>query len=387
MNDIQLNPEYKKLINDIDHLDLIDPFHEDYYAEMQAINFQLSFLKAKPERLLLSPSTTSQILSLSLSTSHDEMIALMDSLTQMYVENAQSADDLETVIYSSIHNYDFKAMNIMLKAQVDFLDLYFEIGKLSTRHDIKKYLTEKTGIAHYISEYKKGFIIRLHDMNSLYELRRRIQYLDHFKGSKESFRIMEVELAIDFYRFKHKALVTALFKSISLPSTAENLRVFKNQLGVFTPIPLTPIAMMKKLESGYNIGINHKKADEYWHLYVKTTDQNKQPLPECKWRIRAEKNIKLNVLNKMDNRLINLKVLLFNGFKGLSFTQLMSNVPQFVKDEYKESIQPFGMEKKTYYDKSRHKRTLQEYIEKNADLNRLVSTAIHNLLRNFAISD
>ena len=266
------------------------------------------------------------------------------------------------------------------------LDLYFEIEKSSTRHDIKKYLTEKTGITHYISEHKKGFIIRLHDMNSLYELRRRIEYLNHFECNKESFRIMEIELAIDFYRFKHRALVTALFKSICLPSTAENFRVFKNQLGVFTPIPLTAQAMMKKLESGYNIGINHKKADEYWHLYVKTTDQNKHPLPEHKWRIRAEKNIKQNVLNKMDNRLTNLKGLLFDGFKGLSFTQLVNNAPQSVKDTYKESIQPFGMEQKIYYDKSRHKRTLQEYIEKHADLNRLISNAVHNLLRNFAIS-
>lgn len=386
MNDIQLSPEYEKLMNDIGDLDLMEPFHDDYYAEMQAINFQLSFLKAKSERPLLLPSTASQILSLSISTPHDEMIALMDSLTQMYAKNAQAADDWETINYSNINNYDFKAMRIKVKAQVDFLDLYFEIEKSSTRHDIKKYLTEKTGIAHYISEYRKGFIIRLHDMNSLHELRRRIQYLDHFKCNKDSFQIMELELAIDFYRFKHKALVTALFKSICLPSTAENFRVFKNQLGVFTPIPLTPLAMMKKLESGYNIGINHKKADEYWHLYVKTTDQNKQPLPECKWRIRAEKNIKLNVLNKMDNRLNNLKALLFNGFKGLSFTQLVNDAPLCMKDTYEKSIQPFGMEQKIYYDKSRHKRTLQEYIEKHADLNRLISSAVHNLLRNFAIS-
>jgi hypothetical protein len=386
MNDLQLSREYQQLLNRLDHLDLIDPFHDAYYAEIQAINFQLSFLKAKSERPLLLPSTASQILSLSISTPHDEMIALMDSLNQIYAKNAQSADNWETVIYSNINNYDFKAMSIMIKAQIDFLDLYFEIETSSTRHDIKKYLTEKTGIAHYISEHRKGFIIRLHDMNSLHKLRRRIQYLDHFKCNKDSFRIIELELAIDFYRFKHKALVTALFKSICLPSTAENFRVFKNQLGVFTPIPLTPLAMIKKLESGYNIGINHKKADEYWHLYVKTTDQNKQPLPECEWRIRAEKNIKLNVLNKMDNRLTNLKALLFNGFKGLSFTQLVNNAPQSVKDTYKESVQPFGMEQKIYYDKSRHKRTLQEYIEKHADLNRLISNAVHNLLRNFAIS-
>lgn len=386
MNDIQLSPEYIKLMNDIDHLNLIDPFHDDYYAEMQAINLQFSFLKAQSERPLLLASVKPQVLSLSISTPHNEMIALMDSLTQMYAKNAQSTDEWEAVIYSNINNYDFKARHIKIKAQVDFLDLYFEIEKSSTRHDIKKYLTEKTGIAHYISEHKKGFIIRLHDMNSLYELLCRIQHLNYFKCNKESFRIMEIELAIDFYRFKHRAFVTALFKSLRLPHTAENFRIFKNQLGVFTPVPATPISMMSKLDNGYNIGINHKNADEYWHLYVKTTDQNKQPLPEYKWRIRTEKNIKLNVLNQMDNRLTNLKGVLFDGFKGISFTRLVNNAPPSVKETYKVKIQPFGMEQEIHYDKSRHKRNLKEYIERNADLNRLISNAVHNLLRNFAIS-
>jgi uncharacterized protein (UPF0371 family) len=129
MNDIQLSPEYQQLMNRLDHLDLIDPFHDDYYAEMQAINFQRAFIKAQSERQLLLPSTTSQVLSLSIYTPHDEMIDLMDSLTQIYAKNAQSADDFETIIYSNINNYDFKGMNIMVKAQVDFLDLYFEIEK------------------------------------------------------------------------------------------------------------------------------------------------------------------------------------------------------------------------------------------------------------------
>lgn len=143
--------------------------------------------------------------------------------------------------------------------------------------------------------------------------------------------------------------------------------------------------MMKRLECGYNIGINHKAADEYWHLYVKTTDQNKQLLPESKWRIRAEKNIKRNVLNKMDNRLMNLNRILLNGFKGLSFTQLETHAPQEMKNSYKETVKPFGLEHEIFYDKSRHKRKLPEHIEKNTVLNQIVSNTMHNLLRNFTI--
>lgn len=386
MNDIQLSPEYKKLINDIDHLDLIDPFHEDYYAEMQAINFQLSFLKAKSERPLLLPSTIPQVLSLSISTPHDEMIEVMDSLSRIYAKNAQSADDFETIIYSDINNYDFKAMGIKVKAQVDFLDLYFEIVKDSTRHDIKKFLTEKTGIAHYIYEFKNGFIIRLHDMNSIDQLRRRIQHLHHFLCKEDSFQIMEVELAIDFYGFKHKALITALLKSIRLPSKTTNFRVFKSQLGVFNPLPKMPLTLIKKIENGYNIGINHRDADEYWHLYVKTTDHNKQPLHELEWRIRAEKNIKRNILSSMDNRLVNLKNILLESFKGLKFTQLEATAPKALQEEYKNSVQPFGLEQEIYYDKHRHQRTLPEHIKSNTHLNQIVSSAVHNLIRNFSIN-
>jgi len=304
-------------------------------------------------------------------------------LCARYAENAKQADQLETVIFSDIHSYDFKAMNIQIKAQVDFIDLYFEIGKTSTRHDIKKFLTEKTGITHYISEYQTGFIIRLHDMNSINVLRRRISYLRHFECKIDSLKIMEIELAIDFYHFKHRALTTALLKSIRLPSTVENLRVYKSQLGVFTPIPTTPHAMIRKLDNGYNIGINHRDAEEYWHLYVKTTDYNKQPLPKNEWRIRAEKNIKSNVLNQMDNRVTNIKRVLLDGFKGLSFTQLKADSSKQLTHEYKNTVRAFGTEVQTYYDKYRHKKNLPESMKKHGELNQLISTAVNNLARNF----
>lgn len=385
-NDIPLSKEYQNLLNRNDASGLMYSFHDNHYAEMQAINFDLAYLKAKSESQPSLPCTEPKTLALSNYMSHDDMVCLLDLLADRYANHAKSADDLETVIYSNINNYDFKAMNILIKAQVDFLDLYFEIERSSTRHNIKKYLTEKTGIAHYISEFKNGFIIRLHDTNSLHEVQRRIQYLKHFKCKEETLRIVELELAVDFYRFKHRALITALLKSIRLPSTAENFRVFKDQLGVFTPIPSAPISLMRKLKNGYNIGINRKDADEYWHLYVKTTDNNKQPLPKAEWRVRAEKNIKHNFLNKMDNRLVNLKRILLDGFKGLNFTQLSTNAPQELKQSYKDLVKPFGMEQENYYDKSRHKRALAECIEKNTALNQLVSNAVHNLLRNFTVN-
>ncbi len=386
MNNVSLGPEFQNLITRLDHLDAIDPFQESHYAEMQSIAFELECLKARTKSSASLQSTCDSTLKLYTHTSNKYMALILESLSHRYVANAKQADDLETLIYSNINSYDFKAMGIKIKAQVDFLDLYFEIDKDSTRHDIKKFLTEKTGITHYISEFKNGFIIRLHDMNSIDQLRRRIQHLNHFKCKGDSFRIMEIELAIDFYRFKHKALVTALLKSIRLPSTATNFRIFKSQLGVFNPIPTMPLTLMKKVQNGYNIGINHKDADEYWHLYVKTTDHNKQPLHESEWRIRAEKNIKRNILSSMDNRLDNLRKILLDGFKGHKFTQLETTAPQPLKNLYRDSVQPFGLEQEVHYSRHRHKRALPEFIKSNTDLNQIVSSAVHNLIRNFSIN-
>ena len=385
MNKHSISQKCHNLIERLNRLDFVDPFSAEYYKEMKAIEFEMSLL----DKLDHAPVTTIEMpnfLEVNADISEQNLISVLHSLTERYSANAKSADELETLIYSNINNYDFKAMKIKVKAQIDFLDLYFEIGKASTRHDIKKYLTEKTGITHYISEHRNGFIIRLHDMNSLLLLQRRIQHLRHFDCNANSLQVMEMELAIDFYQFKHRALATALFKSIRLPSSTNNFRVFKSKSGEFTAIPNNPLAMISKLNQDYNIGINHKNADEYWHLYVKTTDHNKQPLPQVDWRIRAEKNIKFNVLTQMDNRLSNVRQVLSEGFKGLSFTQLNETAPLDMKAKYKDSVKAFGQEQEIYYDKSRHKRTLSEHIEKNTALNQLISNAVQNLLRNFTIS-
>ena len=385
MNKHSISQKCHNLIERLNRLDFVDPFSAEYYKEMKAIEFEMSLL----DKLDHAPVTTIEMpnfVEVNADISEQNLISVLHSLRERYSANAKSADELETLIYSNINNYDFKAMKIKVKAQIDFLDLYFEIGKASTRHDIKKYLTEKTGITHYISEHRNGFIIRLHDMNSLLLLQRRIQHLRHFDCNANSLQVMEMELAIDFYQFKHRALATALFKSIRLPSSTNNFRVFKSKSGEFTAIPNNPLAMISKLNQDYNIGINHKNADEYWHLYVKTTDHNKQPLPQVDWRIRAEKNIKFNVLTQMDNRLSNVRQVLSEGFKGLSFTQLNETAPLDMKAKYKDSVNAFGLEQEIYYDKSRHKRTLPEHIKKNTALNKLISNAVQNLLRNFTIS-
>ena len=374
-----LSVEHQKLIDRLDQLDFVDPFSKHYYEEMKAIESEILRLKT---RTVCKP-VEKRNLSLNIHTPNDELDLIIESMKLLYANNAKNADQMETKIFSNIHSYDFKAMNIKIKACLDFVDIYFQVEKPCTRHDIKKYLTEKTKIRHFIKESGDGYIIRLHDMNSIHSINKRLMYLNHFGLEKNSLAITEMEVAVDFYGYKHLALITALLKSLKLPNNTENLRIFKTQTGVFTPIPSDPIILHSKIADGYNIGINHKLADEYWHLYRKQTDHNGQSLPETEWRVRAEKNVKVNVLSKMDNRLVNFKRVLLDCFKGIRFTQLKQGAIQKTKQMYDDRVEAYGTENEAYFDANRNLRKLPCHIELNTDLNKLVMNAICNLVKNF----
>lgn len=378
-NSNPLTLECQQLIERLDQLDFVDPFSLYYFNETKDIESEILRLKTISTR----NTVTKKDLSFGIHTSNDELDLIIESMKLRYADNAKYADQMETKIFSNIHSYDLKAMNIKIKACLDFLDIYFQVEKLCTRHDIKKYLTEKTKIRHFIKESGSGFIIRLHDMNSIYSINQRIAHLYYFGLVKASLTITEMEVALDFYGYKHIALITALFKSLKLPNNTKNLRIFKTQTGVFTPIPFNPIVLHSKIENGYNIGINHKLADEYWHLYRKQTDHNGQPLPEAEWRIRAEKNVKVKVLAKLDNRLLNLKRVLLDCFKGIRFTQLKKDAVKQTKQLYDDKVEAYGAEKEAYFDTNRNLRKLPRYIEMNTDLNKLAVNAICNLAKNF----
>ena len=371
--------ECQNLIERLERLDFVDPFSQYYFNEIKAIESEIFRLKTRST----CNTVIKKNLSVGIHTTNDELNLIIKEMKLRYSNNAKNADEMETKIFSNIHSYDFKAMNIKIKACVDFVDIYFQIEQPCTRHSIKKYLTEKTKIRHYIKECGKGYIIRLHDMNSIHQINKRMDFLNHFGLVKENLRITEVEVALDFYGYKHIALITALLKSMKLPNNAENLRIFKTQTGVFTPIPSDPVVLHNKIENGYNIGINHKLADEYWHLYRKQTDHNGQSLPKAEWRIRAEKNVKVKILSKLDNRLVNIKRILLNCFKGIRFTQLKKDAVKQTKQLYDDKVEAYGAEKVAYLDASRNLRKLHPQIKMNTELNKLVVNAVCNLGKKF----
>ena len=168
-----LTLECQKLIQRLDQLDFIDPFSQYYFNEIKAIESEILRLKTKSARKMI----TNKKLSVDISTSNAELGLIMEDIGFSCANNAQHADQMETKIFSNIHSYDFKPMNIKIKACIDFLDIYFQVEKSCTRHDIKKYLTEKTKIRHFIKESGSGYMIRLHDMHSINSINKRIGHL------------------------------------------------------------------------------------------------------------------------------------------------------------------------------------------------------------------
>lgn len=309
-------------------------------------------------------------------------------MSHRYADNAKSADDFEAEIYSDIHSYELLAMGINIKTVIDFLDLKFEVTKPTTRSLIKKYLTEKTGTRYYISNDERDivqdgniFTMRVHDIRTKKDLQRIIKCLEHYGVSFDQIKVDRIEVAIDFYGAKSKALLIALFKSLAYVEGSGNERIYKNNVGKFIPIPNQPIRLLAQLEDGYCIGVNPNSSVIYYRLYYKMTDK-KQNLPEQEHRLRAEVNCAVSVLGT-DDHLSNLPEIIQSAFGQMKLTKLNRDATEEDKKLYRDSVAMFGLRREQYYSKSRHKRGLSEVLTKNGELNKTISKKVSNLKRNF----
>ena len=261
------------------------------------------------------------------------------------VEEAENQDTIEK---GNIHNYEFdrkklkpkiislkngtpiqvKQSLIKITSQIDFMNVSFNTTKATQRSYIKKFLTEKMGKKHFITEEPSHnatvntdsvasctFNIRIHDVNNKKCIHKIVHALKKNYGAY-NFRITCIELAHDFYNAPPEFL-TALFKSIQFDADVHSIRVFRLK-GENQSIPYEPTRLKKLLLQGFNIGVNdYRKDDVYYHFYFKKTDYNKRPLPHQEWRLRAEVR-----LSNLDHALEDLSNVVKNGFKKLTFTQL-----------------------------------------------------------------
>lgn len=336
------------------------------------------------------------------------------------IANAEAAEIIEAEIYSDINTYEFAKhlefksellrqskftihyTPIQIKAVIDWLDLKFEVDpkvcafvhRPDARSHIKNFMTRQTGIRHFVQNddcdiTKDGtaFTIRLHDIGSLKDLRQTTDLLAKQYGAEyRKMTIVGIELALDFYNVPSNGLLGALHKSIRYSGASDNFRIYKDvvyrdEKGK-PSLPLAPFVLLQHLNDDWCMGVNRKGSPLCYRLYPKTTDHNKQPLRLAEYRLRAEVTLMGEALYGIDDHIENLSSIIKHGFKHLAFTKLSKNATAKDKEDYRQSIKPFGMQQNVI-SKNRNKRKLPDAVATHGELNALVKKAVDNLVRKF----
>lgn len=337
----------------------------------------------------------------------------LNNLLDRYQSNLHNAvadaENQEVIERSNIHNYEFDRKKlkpkiltfvngsiivveqrlIKITSQIDFINFSFKTTTATQRSYIKKFLTEKIGKKHFITEEQKtdfkttsenlssnAFNIRIHDLSNKKALQKIIDLLKTNYGAYD-FRITCIELAHDFYNAPSE-LLTALFKSIQLDADVHNIRVFRLK-GENQSIPFDPPRLKDLLLRGFNIGVNDYRTDDlYYHFYFKKTDHNKQSLPQEEWRLRAE--VRLSNINHSVNDLQNVIKI---GFKKLNFTQLEKSTTAEQQHLYSLYVRPYGQKQSLPILRNGHYRYFKNFICVHKDLNERLRESVKNLSSKF----
>lgn len=355
--------------------------------------------------------------------------SLEESLSKELDDLLKSYDDEKAFDLTNLSNYDratMKKMKITVKACLDFIDIKFTTTSLQDRSNIKKYLTEKTGVKHFIkvihenddvlenqdrndsSKNKTGktFVIRLHDIERMDQLMSRLSFLKHYNSSLD-IEVVRIERAIDFKNTPQEMRI-ALFKAVKL-SKADNCRSYN-------PNKITFPRGKGKLKIGgvehlyddcsasflscNTIYINDRNETYCLRIYFKTTDSNGKPLKPEDYRVRLEQTYAGNDLLKLNNN----KTVMINDLenvinemskaKALSFTRLRNDAFPYFICAYEKFIQPYGLEKTHTISKSgkkvKHRRNnrsagLCRYLEAHTEFNQIVKDAQKELVKKFKI--
>lgn len=290
--------------------------------------------------------------------------------------------------------FKFKAPSVT--AVIDWLALEFRVNASAFvfKHpdkpfqDIRKLMRDHAVdpnmyVLHSKSDRSK-FTIHLHDIARVEQLDRVIELLRiNYGASPHEMRITTLELSLDFWHVKTKAMLLALAKSLRAVASVEDkdFRVYLNA-NHFAVMPKDPRKAISYIDQGYTIGIGHMRNDDvYIRAYYKRTDRNAD-LPEHERRLRIEVNLTGKTLEAMGNHTGNLKALIEQGFKYLNFTRLNNDVTDKEQARYADQVELFGR-RSSMISRSRNRRPLCNFIRTNRELNDVVRKSVYNLSRYF----
>lgn len=290
--------------------------------------------------------------------------------------------------------FEFKPPSVT--AVIDWLALEFRVNTsvFAFKHpdkpfqDIRKlmkdHVVDPNIYVLHSKEDRNKFTIHLHDVARVEQLDKVIELLRiHYGASPHEMRITTLELSLDFWNVKTKAMLLALAKSVRLVASVEDkdFRVYLDS-NHFAVMPKDPRKAMSYIGQGYTIGIGHMQNDDvYIRAYYKQTDRNVD-LPEHDRRLRIEVNLKGKTLEAMGNHTGNLKALIEQGFKYLTFTRLNTDVTDKEQTYYADQVELFGRST-SVISRSRNRRPLRNFIRTNRELNDVVRKSVYNLSRYF----
>jgi hypothetical protein len=402
----------------------------DYYDNSNALEDQLT--KELDDLLLsceddtLSTASINPTASIINTTTPLEVVhAIMEALQRSCKHSVKQLEATEQNKLCDLSQYNrttMKNAGITVKACLDFIDIKFTTTKPHNRSSIKKYLTEKTEIRHYIKvvdesdvileDKKKNdstdctgttFVIRLHDMENLKTLMKRLSFLKHYNANLNiaDLEMIRVERAIDFYGAPHE-MRTALFKAVRL-SKAENCRFYNENTfplkgktgGIFSIFN-----DFNDVRDGNTIYTNNKDSDHLIRLYFKTTDKGQQLdlKDQC---LRFEQNYSGNKLRILNGgapvRLKDLSNVIKAMSAELKFTKLKDDVFPYFRSGYRDFVKPYGLEResvsadkyrvKKRRDKCGNETRLSRYLETHSEFNQVIAKAQHKLAEKFKVEN
>lgn len=144
------------------------------------------------------------------------------------------------------------------------------------------------------------FRFRIHDPANWHEVASAVGNIAKKFALAKPFDVVGIEVALDAYGHGNTtqeefASVAASFAKFTT-HTHENRRMYREMgEGSFAP-PTRFTTLVRHLAEGWQIGVGDKNSDCYQHIYFKTTDHNKAPLPVSEYRARIEITLRGNEL-------------------------------------------------------------------------------------------
>ena len=141
--------------------------------------------------------------------------------------------------------------------------------------------------------WASDFTLRLYDLRTHAALQSKLASIESEYPFASPPVATMIEVAFDGYLKGQApanmlaALAARMAYRLATP-VSDNRRIYRDGKGSPTALPRTIEATERKMAEGWNVGIGDKSADEYQHIYIKTTDHTDKSIPTEMHRARFE---------------------------------------------------------------------------------------------------